>query len=131
MGARGRERVVGALPGTGHFANVASWSMGPGAMGKPCSILPALFPRLSCWSVAVGFERKVLPRGATSLQTCTTAKQTAAAAWSRQAHCLTHGKTSNDFSLTGRFKSPSKCPLAINFTRIFLRTYLLTRSLWK
>lgn len=97
MGVRGRDRVVGALPGTRHFPNATSWSMGPGATGKPCSILPALFPRLSWWSVAIGFKRKVLPRGATSLQTCMTAKQTAAAAWSRQARCLTHGKTSNDF----------------------------------
>ena len=133
MGAWGWERVVGALPSTGHFPNTTSQSTIPGARatGKTCSIRPALFPRLSWLRTVVGFECKALPGGATSLQTCTIAKQTGAAAWSQQAHCLTHGKTSHDFSLTSRFKSSSKCPLAINVTRIFLHTHLLMRGPWK
>lgn len=104
------------------------WSQGP---GKPCSIHPALFPRLSWLSVAVRLKRKTLLGGATFLQTCTIAKQTGAAVWSQQAHCLTHGKTSHDFSVTGHFKSSRKCPLAINVMQIFLRTHLLMRGPWK
>lgn len=133
MGAQVWERVAGALPSAGHFPNATSRSMVPGAraMGKPCSIRPALFPWLLWLGAAVSFERKALQGSAMSLQTCMIAKQTRAAAWSQQVHCLTHGKTSHDFSVTSRFKSSSKCPLAINVMRIFLHTHLLMRGPWK
>lgn len=89
-----------------------------GATGKTRSICPALFLWLSWLSTAVPFEPKV-------------AKQTRATSWRQQAHCLTHGKTSHDFSVTSHFKSSVKCPLAINVTRLFLCTHLLMRGPWK
>jgi len=81
--------------------------------------------------MAVGFEHKALLGGATSLQTCTIAKQTGAAAWSQQAHCLTRGKTLHDFSVTGHFKSSSTFRGAINGAFIFLCTHLLMSGPWK
>lgn len=88
------------------------------ATGKPCGICPALFLWLSWLITAVRFEPKV-------------AKQTRPTSWSQQAHCLTHGNSSHDFSVTSHFKSSVKCPLAINVMQIFLCTHLLMRGPWK
>lgn len=59
MGARGWERVLGALPTAGHFLSATSQCTIPGASatGKPCSILPAVFPQPTRLTMAVGFEQ--------------------------------------------------------------------------